>query len=70
MVKDGDQEVFVELKGIGELDSHLPDTVNELEEDGSPLVITVVSVSMTQSLLAGRKKLVKSLMLHNKFVGL
>ena len=55
MVKYGDQEVFIELKGIGELDSHLPDTVNELEEDGSPLVITVVSVSMTQSLLAGRK---------------
>ena len=45
--------MFVELKGIGELDGHLPDTVNKLEEDRSSLVITVVTISMTQPLLDG-----------------
>jgi hypothetical protein len=42
--------VLIELKGIGELDGHLPDTVNELEEDGGSLVVAVVTISVTQPL--------------------
>ena len=42
--------MLIELKGVGELDGHLPDTVNELEEDGSSLVVAVVTISVTQPL--------------------
>ena len=53
MIQNGDQEVFIELEGIGELLCHLPDTVYELKEDGSSLVVTVVLVTMTDSLQSG-----------------
>ena len=50
VVKDGDKEVFIKFKGIGELNCHLPDTVNKLQEYGCTLVITVVTVTMAKSL--------------------
>ena len=34
---------------------HLPDTVNELEEDRGSLVITVVPVAMADTLARGRR---------------
>ena len=51
MVKDGDQEELIELKGTVELFRELPHTVNKLEEDGSSLVVTVVAVTMTNPLV-------------------
>ena len=57
MVQDGYQEVFVKLKGIRELLRHLPDTVNELNEDGRSLVVTVVLVTMTNALHCQKKTL-------------
>ena len=50
MVQDSDQEVFVELEGVRELFCHLPDTVYELKEDGCPLVIPVVLISVANTL--------------------
>ena len=55
MIQNGDQEVLVELKGIGELLCHLPDTVYELKEDGSSLIVTVVLVAMTDTLHSQEK---------------
>jgi hypothetical protein len=55
VIQNGDQEVFVELEGIGELLRHLPDTVYELEEDGSSLIVTVVLVTMTSTLHSQEK---------------
>ena len=55
VIQNGDQEVFIELKGIGELLCHLPDTVYELKEDGSSLIITVVLVTMTNTLHSQEK---------------
>ena len=46
MVEYGDQEVLIELKGIRELLSHLPDTVYELDKHGSSLIVAMVLVSM------------------------
>ena len=54
MVEDGDEEVLVELKCVRELDSHLPDTVHELDKDGGSLIITAVAITMTNSLHMGR----------------
>ena len=51
VVKDGDQKVLIELKGIRELGCHLPHTVHKLEEDGCSLIITVVTITMAQPLL-------------------
>lgn len=50
VVKDCDKEVLVKFKGIGKLKCHLPHTVNELQEYGCTLVVTVVSVTMAQPL--------------------
>ena len=47
--------MLVELKGIGELLCHLPDTVYELKEDGSSLIVTVVLVTMTDTLHSQEK---------------
>lgn len=55
VIQNGDQEVLVELKGIGELLCHLPDTVYELKEDGSSLIVTVVLVTMTDTLHSREK---------------
>ena len=55
MIQNGDQEVLVELKGIGELLCHLPDTVYELKEDRSSLIVTVVLVTMTDTLYSQEK---------------
>ena len=60
MVEDGDQEMLVELKGVGKLFSHLPHTVNELDKDGRPLVVTVVLVSMSDALRGGQSKVDRS----------
>lgn len=50
VVKDGDKEVFIKFKGIGKLNCHLPYTVNKLQEYGCTLVITMVTVTMAESL--------------------
>ena len=50
MVQNGDQEVFVELKGVRELFGHLPDTVYELDKDGCSLIVAMVLVSVTDAL--------------------
>lgn len=50
VIQNGDQEVLIELKGVGELLCHLPDTVYELNKDGSSLIIIVVPVTMTNTL--------------------
>ena len=65
MIQNGGQEVFVELKCIwkllGHLNiktyvcvnafslSHLPDTVNELQEDRAPLRVVVSVIPVTDS---------------------
>ena len=37
MIMKGDQELLIELEGRGELDHHLPHTLQELGEDGGRL---------------------------------
>ncbi len=57
VVEDGHEEVFVELKGVRELNSHLPHTIHELYKDGCPLVITAVLITVTNSLDVERESL-------------
>ena len=64
MIQYCDQEVFIEFKGVGELLCHLPDTVDELKEDGSSLIVAVVLVTMTNSLHAQKGENLNSFSLN------
>lgn len=50
MIQYGDEEVLIEFKGIGELASHLPDTVDELEENRGAIRIGMPVISVTYPL--------------------
>lgn len=50
LVDDRQQESIVELDASRELLSHLPNAVDELQEDGRPLRIVVFALAMADSL--------------------
>ena len=56
MIKYGDQKVFVELEGTGKLLQQLPNAVNELDKDGRPLVVAMVTVAVANALMPGERK--------------
>ena len=56
MIEYGDEKVFVELKGAGKLLQQLPHTVNELHENGRPLVVVMVTVAMADTLTPESKQ--------------
>lgn len=50
MVEDEHEKVLVELKCIGELRGHLPNAVDELLENGTPVGVRVPIISVPHSL--------------------
>ena len=58
MIKYGDQECFVEFKREWELPCHLPNTVNELQENRRPAIAvwTVLKVSAPLSKTVAKTK--------------
>ncbi len=49
VVQDESEEVLVELERVGELVCHLPHAVDELQEDGWPVVVVVLVFAVTDS---------------------
>lgn len=62
MVQYSDKKMFIKLKSIRKLYSHLPHTVNELKKDGGSLIITMVTITMTQSLSVKKMNLIEMTM--------
>ena len=56
MVEYGDEKVLVELEGTGKLFQQLPHAVDELDENGRPLVVVMVTVAMADTLTPGEDK--------------
>ena len=48
MIVESDKELFVELKGCGELYHHLPHTLQELGEDGGSLTNITSQVTIPE----------------------
>lgn len=46
VVQDKSEEVLVKLERVGELICHLPHAVDELQEDGRPIVVIVLVFTM------------------------
>lgn len=69
MIQNGNEEVVVELEGIRELLGYLPDTVDELQENGRTICVRMVIISMADPLKIykkiriGKNKTVKKLKL-------
>ena len=55
MIQYGDEKVFIELKRTRKLLQQLPNTVHELHENGWPLVVVMVTITMANTLMPREK---------------